>query len=378
MSIAIAQFQQPLMSRPLLPTLLVSQSTNPKLALNEWSNGDSNRPGSATTVDGHLSADESRALYDNLKRRSPELNNHFTDQKRPLAGAALLRFVSGAGGLVRLPDNFVESKTYYQDPAATNTEALVDRFLSGKSATPGSKVALAKMKALKVGESFTFTDYNNHLIDMRKLTDPQETKKRPPEVELDRMMTLGNATFNTNAKVTITNLGERGYRIDVQSTHVVLDRYDWNATVRDTEAAAARTTLFKDRNGGLIAVNHADWHAMKEYGAKDYSVGLAATETRTYLIPRSTIKKEGMDRSPFKGWRSGGLNKHLQIVTKPGLVKNPLIFKEYLSRASKQNNSLVPIPDVPVSPLNELKYMPGAGSYRLPTNPTRGPIQRQQ
>jgi hypothetical protein len=337
--------------------------------VNEWSNGNSNTPGSASKVEGYLSAEQSRALYDNLKKITPELNNHFTDQNRPLAGAALVRYVSGAGGLVRLPDNFVESKTYYQDPAAKNTEVLVDRFLGGKSATPGSKVALDKMKALKIGESFTFVDHNNHLVDMRKLTDPQETRRKPPQAELDRMMTLGNATFNTNAKITVSNLGEQGYRIDVQSTHVVLDRYDWNATVKDTEAAAARTTAFKDRHGGLIGVNHADWHAMKGYGAKDYTIGLAATETRTYVIPRS----DAFDLSLFKGWRSGNLNKHLRIATKPGIVKNAVVFREYLLRASQQNKGLVSIPDALVSPLNELKYISGAGSYRLPTQPSRGP-----
>lgn len=373
MSFAPMQLWKPQITSTPLPTLPSPlQFTNPKVAFGEASTGGSNAPGTAKEVEGLLSDPEVKSLYDVIRRLDPSLNNHMVNEGRALSGAALARYVRGAGGLVRLPNNFSESKIYYSDPAAKNTEALIDLVFSGKSKTPNTKFALDKARAVPVGKSITFSDHNNRLINMRSNSVSGMSTKSPAET--DRMMTLGNATFNTNAKVTVTNLGAKGYRIDVQSVHVILDRYNWNVATNDPAAEAARVSNLPDGYGGSISANHVDWAKMKKWGAKDYTVGLVVTEQRSYTIPPSAVHGDGMGGYY---WRTGELNQYLTSATKRGVVTNPAEFKAHLSRASKQNNKVVPVVDETVSELIPLKQVKDTSGYRKPQQP-RGPYAPSQ
>jgi hypothetical protein len=359
----------PLASAPNAGLDLLSSPNLGRLAgLNEERPG-SDKPGTAKRVEGLLSNEEQTALHSRLREQDPKLNNYMVENNKALSGAALQTYARGQGGLVRLPNDFTNSKIYYQNPAAENTATLVDRVLNGQSRTPGTENALERMKALKPGESFTFNDSNNKLIDMRGKNVAGISSESPTET--DRMMTLGNATFNTNAQVTITNAGAKGYQIDVKSVHAVLDRYNWNATEKDSEASAARTSALPDGSGGTILANHADWAGMKARGAKDYTVGLVTKETRQYTIPRDAANYGYVTGESYNpSWESGKLGTRQAAPTKTEIVTDPASFRTSLGRASAQNKNIVPVPNEIARPLTPLKYIPGAGSFEKPTNPS--------
>ncbi len=318
----------------------------------------STKPGSSQDVRPHLSDDELGLLFRKLNKPEPALKNYMIDEGRSFSGAALIMYAQGKGGLVKLPSEFASSKNYYVEPSSANTTVLLDRVFGEESATPGVRGILAKMKALKVGESITFRDNNNKLINIRDKQVGGISTESPAET--DRMMTLGNATFNTNATVTLTKQQDGSVNVQANLVHVILDRYDWNAKAADSAASAARATILPDGIGGYITANHQDWMAMKKLGAKDFAVGFVASETRTYNIPADAIKDlHFLGNHGVMPWRSGNLDKYATSVTKPVITTDPTQFRTQLRRASAQNKNSVVIPQSSYRQLESLKYTTG-------------------
>jgi hypothetical protein len=329
----------------------------------------SNEPGSAIRVEPLLTTEEQKRLHARLQVNDPSLNNYMIDNNSALSGAALLTYVRGKSDLVRLPDDFSNSKHFYADPAASNTNTLINRALTNQSKTPSAARAYQKLNALKEGESFTFSDHNNKLVTVRdQIGNMRSDLVRE---EKDRAMTMGDVTFNTNSDVKVTNLGAKGYQIEAKSVHTILDRYNWNATARDSAESAARMTALPDGAGSAIFVNHADWAAMKPLGAKDYTLGLVAKETRVYTIPKQIVEYSDPTGTLINERWEPKVDEWLSSKSKPQTVASQDAFRSNLLRASSQNKNLVPVPNTTAQLLNPVKYDPKAGSFETPANPAR-------
>ena len=341
----------------LLPTIF-------KLAQESGSN-DTSRPGSAKQVQGLLTDSEIKSFRNMLM--SPSGSNYLIDQDQSVSGAAARTYMAGTGGLVRLPNDVVKSPTYFTRPAELNTATLLSRAFSGLSKTPGTQGLTSRVQALKPGQSFSFTETNSKQIDIRPITETAEMRKRLSKTDRDLVLTLGNATFNTNATVTVRCDGpSKGYTVTTQAQHALLDRYNWNAGARDSAESAARTTMMPDGNGGWFATNHADWFRMKSlFGAKDYSVGLAATQTQTFKVSESQVRSGALSAPDrvLTLMRSAGTTPPAKVVT------DSAPFKKQMIQASQDNRGVVPVDaNSAVSVMQPLRYDPKARPLTVPVD----------
>lgn len=323
------------------------------------------RPGSAKHVQGWLTDTEIQSFRNVLM--SPSGSNYLIEQGLSVSGAAARTYTAGTGGLVRLPPDVVKSPVYFTNPAELNTAALLTRAFSGLSKTPGTQGLTGRLLALKPGQSFSFTETNNKLIDIRPLTESAEQRKQLSKADWDLVETLGNATFNTKATVTVRYDGpSKGYTVTTQAQHNLLDRYNWNAGARDSADEAARTTLMPDGNGGSFATNHADWFRMKALcGAKDFSVGLAATQTQTFKVSERQVRLGALSTPDrvLTLMRGAGTAPTAKVIT------DSAAFKNQIMQASKDNRGVVPVDaNSAVSVMQPLRYDPKAPPLTVPVD----------
>jgi hypothetical protein len=338
--------------------------TNFKVA-QEGGSSDSSRPGSAKQVEGLLTDTELKRLRDMFMSGSGA--NYMIDQDQSVSGAAARTYMAGTGGLVRLPNDVVKSPIYFTQPAEINTATMLSRAFSGLSKTPGTQGLTGRMLALKPGQSFSFTETNNKLIDIRPLSENAELRKKMSKSDWDLVKTLGNATFNTKANVTVRYDGPaQGYTVTTQAQHTLLDRYNWNAGAKDSAEAAGRTSIMPDGNGGVFATNHADWFRMKAlFGAKDYSVGLAATQTQTFKVSENQVRLGGLSTPGRVMTQMHGAGS----ATKAQVVTDGAAFKNQMIGASRDNRGVVPVgTNSQVSVMQPLRYDPKARPVTVPVD----------
>ena len=325
-------------------------------------------------VSGNLSDEVRQSLYSRIKNNDPVVGNFMNANGMATTGSALKAYVDGKGGIYTLPKEFANSDLYFRGPSVSNTETLLDRAMSGESKTPATQNLRQRLSDLKPGESITFKDYNNKLIDVRELGESAYTRLQ--QSEIDRIKTVGNAIFNTSSDVTIRYPGKgKNYEVTMNSTHTLIDRYDWNATARDRPEDAASTTFLPVGGGELLPVNHKDLAAMKSLGAKDFTDGMVVRQKQNYVIPERSIRADAVPPMGwYPSWETGYLGQMRRGSSAPAVVTDPNDIRSNLARAAAQNPKarITVGVDEPVRPLPIVKYTPGViADPSRPKNPSR-------
>jgi hypothetical protein len=290
-----------------------------------------------------------------IRSSKPEYVNSNAQEVAPLlAATALLTYMRGDGGAKTLPANtYTGSDVYYKDPAQTTTTSLLNRAFQGASNTPGTENLTQRMAKLKPGESITFKDYQSSLIDRDAFSMANKSLN-----EKQLWATLGNATHNTNADVKIRYDGpEKGFTMNVRATHVLGDKYDWNA---DAKSPSSQTEKSSDMPGGrygkMVTLNHADLKAMEDYGAKPFTVVAAASQDRVYKIPARQIHPDPsvpfhMPNRAELGSSTLSMEKFRVGNVTNAEITNQSSLRTAVNRASEQN----PRAGFSVAPNQEIK-----------------------
>ena len=253
--------------------------------------------------------------------------------------AGMLTYFQGGGGIRTLDAKTLSGLDFYfKQPHARNVEAMTSKVFRGGSSTPAAKAAPELVRGLQVGQSISYTDSNNALVDGHG---------RPAgmsDADKDHYRLIGAWTLSDHSSVSVSRPSADTYQVTVKSTSVAVDKYDWNTGKGDEE----RVSIVFDQDGAASALNHAQMAAAKQHGAKDFWLTGALSTEQTFKVPASVMQR-------MLGGGKVDLS-HYQVSSRTAPINDPgtlrqVITRAYSANAGKARSAQVPGAGVPIRKL---------------------------